>query len=306
MKLKSRSRPGLRRVPRTTRGTTPSRNGGKPRGSQAKRPGVPLRQRLGGRLPNIRRVMAGLGAAAVAAGLTAMLNGPWLRVTEVTWAGEQFTASRDIERILDRQRGTSVLAVDTRSLLERLEQLPAVQSATISASLPGHLDVAIEEHAVAFVWETSSARLLGAADGTLFAAIPRDIALDAALAELPHVADERSMSRLMTPGDHISAGLLRAAMQLARLDPVALGSTARRISVRLDDEFGFGLVVGVSDWELALGVYGMDPNETAAASAARLERQVTAVRTLFATRDEAEIEWVDARNPGKVYFRAKG
>jgi len=53
-------------------------------------------------------------------------------------------------------------------------------------------------------------------------------------------------------------------------------------------------------------VYGLDPRETAAAASARLERQVTAVRTLFASRDETEIGWVDVRNPGKVYFRAKG
>jgi hypothetical protein len=53
-------------------------------------------------------------------------------------------------------------------------------------------------------------------------------------------------------------------------------------------------------------VYGLDPRETAAEADARLERQVTAVRTLFASRPEAEIGWVDVRNPGKVYFRAKG
>jgi len=76
--------------------------------------------------------------------------------------------------------------------------------------------------------------------------------------------------------------------------------------VRLDDEFGLGLVAAEPGWEMAFGVYGTDPNETARDAAARLERQVTAVRTLFASRPEAEIGWVDARNPGKVYFRAKG
>ena len=306
MKSKSQTRPEARRVARTTRGATPTRNAAKPRGRQAKRSGVPLRRRLGGRLPSLQRVLAGLAAAAVAAGLAALLGGPWLRVTEVTWAGEQFTVDRDLERILDRQRGTSVLAVDTGSLRERLERLPAVASAIVSASLPGHLDVTIEEHEVAFVWETPSARLFGATDGTLFAAMPPDAALDAELATLPHVDDERSMSRLLTPGDQIPDGLLRTAMHLASLDPVTLGSEAEQLSVRIDDEFGFGLVAGVPGWELAFGVYGMDPNETTAGAAARLERQVTAVRTLFATRAEADIEWVDARNPGKVYFRAKG
>jgi hypothetical protein len=87
---------------------------------------------------------------------------------------------------------------------------------------------------------------------------------------------------------------------------VALGSGSSELTVRLDDEFGFGLVSSEPQWELALGVYGTDPAETAAEATARLERQITAVRTLFATRTETEIGWVDVRNPGKVYFRAKG
>ncbi len=114
------------------------------------------------------------------------------------------------------------------------------------------------------------------------------------------------MARLMTAGYQVPDALMRMALSLASLDPASLGSAAKRLSVRLDDEFGFGLVAAEPGWELALGVYGMDPDQTAAEATARLERQVTAVRTLFATRAEAEIGWVDARNPGKVYFRAKG
>ncbi|MGH2383246.1 MAG: cell division protein FtsQ/DivIB, partial [Candidatus Limnocylindria bacterium] len=273
---------------------------------QARRPGVPLRRRIGARLPSIRRVLAALGAAAATAGLVALLSGPWLRVTDVTWAGGQFTAERDLQQLLDRQRGTSVLAVDTRALSERLERLPAVATATVSATLPGHVDVAIVEHEAAFVWETSTARLLGAADGTLFAALSPDTAPDPALAPLPHVTDERAMSRLMTAGDRIPDALLRTALRIASLDPAALGSSAEELSLRLDDEFGFALVSTVPSWELALGVYGMDPNQSASDAAVRLERQVTAVRTLFADRAETDIGWVDARNPGKVYFRAKG
>jgi len=257
-------------------------------------------------MPSIRRLIAGLGAAAAAAGWVALLSGPWLRVTEVTWAGEQFTAQRDLHRLLDRQRGSSVLAVDTRALSDRLQRLPTVARATVSASLPGRVDVTIVEREAAFVWETSGALLLGAADGTLFTALAPDAGLDGELALLPRVVDERAMARLMTAGDQVPDALMRTALSLASLDPASLGSTAELLGVRLDDEFGFGLVAAEPGWELALGVYGMDPDQTAAEATARLERQVTAVRTLFATRAEAEIGWVDARNPGKVYFRAKG
>ena len=306
MKLKPQRRPQPRRSAPAARGAAPARNGAKPRGRQAKRPGVPLRRRLSKRLPSIRRLLAGLGAAATAAGLVALLSGPWLRVTEVTWAGEQFTSTGDLERLLAHQEGTSVLAVDTRSLRERIERLPAVAEATVTASLPGRVDVALVEREAAFVWQTSSLRLLGATDGTLFAALPTDAELEPALTALPSVADERTGSRLMVAGDRIPEGVLRTALQLAALDPAALGSSAHRLGVRLDDEFGFRVVASEPGWELALGVYGTDPDLTSAEATARLERQVTAVRTLFASRPEAGIEWVDARNPGKVYFRAKG
>jgi hypothetical protein len=123
---------------------------------------------------------------------------------------------------------------------------------------------------------------------------------------MPRVIDERTVARLMTVGDRIEDDLLDTALRLAALDPAALGSQARELGVRLDDEFGFRLVAADQGWELALGPSGIDPTESAADVAARLERQVTAVRTLFASRAEAEIGWVDARNPGKVYFRAKG
>ena len=306
MKLKPQPKAKPRRAARTGRGATAARSGARPRGRQARRPGVPLRRRLAGRLPSIRRVLAGLGAAAAAAGLVALLNGPWLQVTEVTWAGEHFTAQRDLERLLARQRGTSVLAVDTRSLGARLERLPAVADATVTASIPGRVEVSLVERQAAFVWETSSTRLLGSADGMLFAAFDTDAPLDPALEALPRVSDQRTGSRLMSAGDTIAPAFLRTALELASLDPAALGSTATQLSVRIDDEFGFGLVAADARWELALGAYGMDPGESAAEAAARLERQVTAVRTLFATRPEAGIGWVDARNPGKVYFRAKG
>jgi hypothetical protein len=107
-------------------------------------------------------------------------------------------------------------------------------------------------------------------------------------------------------GDRIAAAVLATTMRVVAIDPAALGSAAGGLAVRLDDEFGFRLVSEEAGWEVALGVYGTDPRETEAEAAARLDRQVTAVRTLFASRPEADIRWVDVRNPGKVYFRAKG
>jgi hypothetical protein len=229
-----------------------------------------------------------------------------LRVTQVAWAGHHFTSGSDLERLLAPQEGSSVLAVDTRTLRERLERLPSVASASVSASLTGRVSATVVERQVAFVWETSSARFLGAEDGTIFAAVHPDDPVAAEVAAAPRVNDERFVARVITVGDEIPDALLDATLRILAIDPAALGSVTPGVEVRLDDEYGFRLVSTEPAWEVALGVYGTNPRETSAAATARLERQVTAVRTLFATRPESGIGWVDVRNPGKVYFRARG
>ena len=305
MKLKPQPKP---RAPRrgAVRGRAVGRRGARPKGRMARRPGVPLRRRIGARLPSLGRVLAVLGLAAASAALVALVSGPWLRVADVAWDGARYTPAGSLEDALDGERGRAVLAVDTAAARARLEALPSVAEARVSASLTGSVTASIVEPAPAFVWETSRARLVGAEDGTLFAVVEREGPLPDELAGLPAVADDRFEARLLAVGDRVPTALLRTAIALSRLDAAALGSEARRFSVAVDDDYGFRLRAEDPAWEIAFGVYGLDPRETAAAADARLDRQVTAVRTLFATRSETEIGWVDVRNPGKVYVRAKG
>ena len=304
MKLKPQP-PVTRRTPRPARGKA-VRTGARPAGRQAKRPGVPLRQRIGRRLPSIRRVLAGVAAVALGAGLVALLNGPWLTVREVAWAGERWTPPQDLERVLGDARGLSALAVDTRDLAARIERLPSVAEATVTASLTGSVDAAIVEPEPAFVWVTSSRRFVGAADGTIFAVLRDDDPAPPDVAGVPAIGDDRFAARVITVGDVIGSETLDIALELATIDPAALGSSATAVEVLVDDDYGFRLEAADPGWTIALGVYGLDPNETAAERADRLQRQVTAVRTLFASEPEAGLAWVDVRNPGKVYFRAKG
>lgn len=261
---------------------------------------------MAGRLPSIRRLLAAVAAVAALAGLVALIDGPWLRVSAVSWSGGTYTRGDVVEGLLDEARGQSVLAVDTRALRASIEEVPSVAAADVTASLTGHVEAAVTEREVAVVWHTSRARFLAASDGTVFAALDPDAAVPGDLSGVPAVHDDRALSRLMAVGDRIPEELLAATIRIVAVDPSVLGSAATDLAVRLDDEFGFRLVAADAGWEAAFGVYGTDPRESAAEAAARLERQVTAVRTLFATRQESEIGWVDVRNPGKVYFRAKG
>lgn len=257
-------------------------------------------------MPSLARACALLAAVAATAALGAMLNGPWLRVTDVTFGGQHYTAAEDLERVLSEQRSRSLLAVDTASIRAGIEGLPAVAEVTVNATLLGRIEATVVERDVAFVWQTPSGRFLGAADGTIFAALAAGEELPAEAAELPQISDERFVARLITVGDVIPAGVVGTALRLFEIDPAALGSAASRLGLRLDDEFGFRLVSAVPEWQVALGPYGLDPTESESEASARLDAQVGAVRTLFASRPETEIGWVDVRNPGKVYFRAKG
>ena len=306
MKLKAQPKARPPRRASGGRRAMAARPSARDRNRMARRPGVPLRRRVAGRLPSLGRILAGLGAAAGVAALIALVTGPWLRVADVSWAGDAFTPPAAIERVLEDERGAAVLAVDTAAVRERLEALPSVIEATVTTDLTGVVLAAVVEAEPAFVWETRRARLVGAADGTLFAALSRGEDLPEALHQLPAVSDERFEGRLLAVGDRIPAALLRTANALSAIDPATLGSRATDFEVAVDDDHGFRLQAVDPEWEVAFGVYGLDPRETVAGAEARLERQVTAVRTLFASREEAEIGWVDVRNPGKVYFRAKG
>lgn len=306
--MKLRAQPPLPR--RSSKGpkrsARPARARGRGSSGQATRPGTPMRRRVVASLPSFRRILAVTGAVAGAAVLVALLSGPWLRVTQIAWAGERHTDPTDLAHLLAPGEGVSALAVDTGALEASLETLPAVAEAHVTVGLEGRIEATIVEHAAAFVWQTSSARFIGAADGTLFSMAALTDAPAPEAAGLPWITDRRFDSRLIVVGDTIEPALLRIGLQLAELDPARLGSQATDVAIRLDDRHGYRLASVSEGWEIALGMYGVDPRETDAEADARLERQITAVRTLFAAEPESGIAWVDVRNPGKVYFRAKG
>lgn len=275
----------------------------RPRGRQA-RPPRSSRRRALPRLPSLGRIAAGLLASVLSAGLVAMLNGPWLHVNELAWAGERLTPGDDLARLLEPTRGRNLLALDTGALAARVERLPAVERAEVSARLPGRLALSVTEKAPTFIWQTHTLRLIGAADGALIGALPLADPLPPDLGKLPFVEDHREAARLTGIGDVIPGPMLEIARYLTRLDPALLGSKASRLSIRLDDEYGFVVVSPDPAWEAAFGFYGLEPRDQGQSLPEQIGRQVAAVRTLFAAEPETGVSWIDARNPGKVYFRA--
>ncbi|HEY7847924.1 MAG TPA: FtsQ-type POTRA domain-containing protein [Candidatus Limnocylindria bacterium] len=269
-------------------------------GGHARRPGQPLRRRL--RLPAAGRILALLLFSATIAALVAGVYGPWMRVSALGHTGDAFTPSDRVQAILDDYRGQSILAVDRAGLRDRLAALPTVADAEIELRLPGELQVAITEKHPAFLWRTPRAVMIGAPDGTLIAELPLTDAVPSDLRALPQVSDERFVSRLLTVGDAVPPAELRVANRLTDLDPRLIGSRADAVAVKVDYQMGFMLESAAPAWSVALGFYQLDPREDEAAADARLERQLAAIRTLFAMRPERGVSWLDARNPGKVYW----
>ena len=261
-----------------------------------------LRRRVTRRLPRPGRILAVILFATLVGGGVALVAGPWLRVERVAHVGERYTSAATLDQLLDAYRGRPLLALDSRAIAEQVRGLPAVAAVEVTAVLPDELRVTVAEKAPAFTWVTSAARLVGAADGTLIGELPRDVEPSADLAALPTVDDRRRRSRLLTVGDVLPPDELQTARRLLAVDPTMLDSKATALSVRIDAEFGFILVSSQPAWQAAFGFYGLDPSADEADADGRLERQVAAVRTLFAAHPETSVRWVDARNPGKVYW----
>ncbi|MEX0626331.1 MAG: FtsQ-type POTRA domain-containing protein [Chloroflexota bacterium] len=256
-----------------------------------------------GALPAPGRIAAGVLTAVLIGGLLALINGPWLRVARVAWAGERYTPATQVQRALASLDGMALLTIDATAVAAKLERLPAISRATVEAVLPDAVNVRIVEKVAAFVWQTSSVRLIGDADGTLIGQAALNGELPADLAALPLIDDSRVASRRMIVGDRIDSSTLAAALRLSEVEPAELGSTAADLDLRLTDDDGFLLVSDQPSWQADFGFYPDSDSGQPGALQERVEAQVSAVRTLFSFEGEATVGWVDARDPRRVYWR---
>ena len=134
----------------------------------------------------------------------------------------------------------------------------------------------------------------------------RDAALQGDYANLPFVDDSRDTSRDLSMGDQLPPDELKAAVALAALRPDQLGSTSSILQISLDPTYGFIVSSPQAGWQAAFGFYQADPLDLDSTVEARILAQAAGMRTLFAEQPEAGVAWIDARNPGRVYFRARG
>jgi len=271
--------------------------------AHARRPAPTLGVRVRHSLPAPGRIAAVLLLATLVTGLLALVNGPWLRVGRVAWAGERFTPAYELQRALSGLDGSALLTVDARSVAAELQRLPAVAEARVAVTLPSSVTVTILEKEPAFIWQTSAVRLIGAADGTVIGQVARRATLPDDLAALPLIDDRRVDSRSIIVGDRLDERILASALRLATVEPAMLGSRTSSVQVRLTDADGFLLVSGDPGWLADFGFYPLADFGERGSVDEQVDAQVAAVRTLFSVQPEGGVSWVDARDPGRVYWR---
>jgi hypothetical protein len=235
-----------------------------------------------------------------------LAGGPLLRVRSVSYAGAGWTSDADLNELTAPMIGRSALMVDASGLAVELSGLPGVEGARVEVGVLGSAQVTLVEAGAVALWRTSAAQLLLAEDGTVVGVRSREAVARGSLVELPVIDDLRDASHDLTFGDALPASELDSALALAALTGTRLGSQTAALDLAVDPTYGFVLSSPQAGWRAAFGYYGLDPLETPDRMTARIASQASAIRTLFAAHPEAGVAWVDARNPGKVYFRARG
>lgn len=246
-----------------------------------------------------------LCAALVAVGVW-LVGGPALRIRAVAYSGADWTEPAALDAVTGPMMGDSALLVDAGLIATELGELPGVESATVDIGLFGQVQVALVEGDAVAVWRTSAAQLLVAEDGTVVGTQSRDAIVPDAYAELPFVDDQREASHDLWIGDQLPIDEVDAALALGDLPASRLGSASTILRISIDPTYGFILTSPQAGWQAAMGYYGSDPADTPATIQSRVLEQAVSIRTLFAQHPEAGVAWIDARNPGRVYFRARG
>lgn len=290
-----------------TRRTTPARGRGRGRPARGATPppAQPSSRRRRRRI-TWTRITAGILCLALVAGTAWLVGGPWLRIRAVTYAGADWTGRDALDTVTDPIRGKSALLVDAEATAAELSTLPGVQHADVDIGLFGDVDVSLVEGDAVAIWRTDAAQLLVAEDGTVVGALALGATPGTALAQLPVIDDRREGSHDLSVGDSLPQHEVDATLLLADLTPDELGSSVAVLALSVDPTYGFVLSAPQAGWQAAFGYYGVDPGDTPEVMAARLATQAGGVRTLFAAHPEAGVAWIDARNPGRVYFRARG
>jgi cell division protein FtsQ len=202
------------------------------------------------------------------------------RIAEVIVAGNQLLSESDLEAAA-AVSGANIFWVRQGEVRQRLQALPAVQSARVGAFLPNRLEIRVGERTPVAVWQVGDSAFLVDRDG-------RVLAPASAPQQLLTIRDLGQTQ--LRAGSVVDAAALRAAFRLSQLLPQAATAVPREFEYAA--ETGVSVVAG-ADQRVRFGT-GDD-----------LEWQVSALvavrRELERTGQRAEL--IDLRFKDRPYVR---
>jgi cell division protein FtsQ len=150
------------------------------------------------------------------------------RIAEVIVAGNQLLSANDLEAAA-AVSGANIFWVRQEEVRQRLQALPAVQSARVGAFLPDRLEIRVSERTPAAVWQVDDAAFLVDRDGRVLgpASAPR---------QLPTIRDLGQTH--IRAGSSVDAAALRAVFRLSQLLP--------QVATAVPREFEYAAGSGVS------------------------------------------------------------
>lgn len=265
----------LRPPSRSLRGARPVRAAGSARTTAHVRRGPTTVKR---RSAGLTATRAGAALAMVATLLAGygLVSSPVFGMDRLATDGAALTDDAALRAALDVAPGTNLVTLDVAALAARLETLPTVREATVAAALPGTLAITLAERRPILAWAVGDRRFLVDVDGRLIAELapgdelprlapdgsvvvpgdaPAAAATDARGVTLPLLIDKRAAGAALEVGDRLGPVELDAARRLGSLEPSDVGSSAKALTVSVDDGSGFIVRPVKGRWAAVFGFY---------------------------------------------------
>lgn len=201
------------------------------------------------RRATLGRLLGATGMVTLTFVLLWLLTDASFHVSEadVTVSGLVHADEADVRaRLAGLERSPNAFRVRASEIVGRLQELPAVISATASVQLPGSVAIEVQEREPIFVWSDGTRRLLVDREGVLFAEADGDEP------GLPAVEDGRLTETPLQTGARLPAADLAVMRQLLSLTPEQLGSDTEQLQLRVDELDGYVLD---GDWQAVFGHY---------------------------------------------------
>jgi len=242
----------------------------------------PIRRASAGLTPT--RAGALLALLVACAGVYGAASSSAFAARSVVITGAELTGEDVIQRTLDLSSDQNLFTLSTAPLRERLESLAPVLSAAVSVGLPDTVRVTVTEREPLLIWVAGERRFLVDADGLLFLELGPE--RPPTTTALPVMGDTRAASGTLDVGTRLDPIDLDAALRLGSLRPADVGSSAARLTLRVDDAEGFTMRSGGDGWAAVFGFYTPTLRTTEL-----IPGQVRLLRSLLSGR-EAEVQKV--------------